>query len=338
MEVYYNSFSFNTSITIVLGIWGQVSVAVFVVISAYYQCDKAGIRSFKLFYIIRKTVFLTGFIYGLGIVIGIIHVSVWDYLKIFVKMILSPFNNTYWYITSYIIYYLSIPALQVIVTKTTKQKLRSLCITLAGAVFFLDFVKMRIGGAVLDFCCLFLITAYCKKYKQELLNSACIKMFRISAAGIVLCCVLCNVIYSVSDNGIFIELMPHFFVGWNPLIIVCALSLFWIFKAKRYRFSKAIRIIAQTSLGVYILSENPVMRMGGLWCKWFKLEAVYIGSPIFFICFIGAGMIVWTVCVLIEFLGIRIIEHWVLIKSDMKVKNRLTKLDQRYFYIDEEYI
>lgn len=123
-ELMKSPFSMNLCITVLLGSFGNVSVALFVIISSWFLADREGIHSKKLVILTFQAWFLSMAVTGAVYALGYRKIS----LSIFLKEMLTPAYSQYWFITTYIVFYLTVPLLQYIVRTMREESLKKLCI------------------------------------------------------------------------------------------------------------------------------------------------------------------------------------------------------------------
>ena len=76
--------------------------------------DKKGIKTRKVLSIIVQTIILSAVVYIFGMLVGKIEVSSYNIVKCLKKAFFSPFKS-YWFISTYLFYYMLIPIMQLVV-------------------------------------------------------------------------------------------------------------------------------------------------------------------------------------------------------------------------------
>ena len=294
-EVLNTPISTNYLFVTVSGIWGQVAVAGFVVITAYFTCDKDYVHYVKI-----EKLWLQAFstFIILEVFAYFFRPSQYDgVMKGILKGLVSPVNSTWWYLTGYIFLFLFIPVLQRFIKSAEQNLFRKVLLCLLAVTLVGDFVNLRAGGSVVDFVLLYLLTAYIKKYFNE--------KFTIRARRVNICCslILIAAILVVRAMGYvnpgFLKLLDRVFVNWNIFIMLAAVSIFYCFRDMKISYgTNVIRYLSSLTFGIYLLHEN---RFTGpwLWNETFHLDKAY-ESVFFPVKYLLAATLVFIVSALIE--------------------------------------
>lgn len=310
-----------------LGEWGQLGVAGFIAITAYFTCEKNGFHTIKLVELIFETITMNLIA---GLIVSYMHgtIALGSIASIIIGAVLSPFSGQYWFITPFLYLYLLLPMLQFVVSHINGNGLRALSLSLTIIVSLVDFLYLRSGGAFLDFVCLYLLTSYIKLYKNVWMNEKCHKIFFCCVGVILICTISLNVIINITGKTSLAGLQEHFFVNWNILIYLASISLLWIFKGISISRNKIINTIAASSFGIYLLSENAYM--GGanslLWIQVFHLNDLLNSKILGFYLLIDVA-IVFGMCFLINYVYRGTIKR--LIFNNKRFAQVFTKLDSK---------
>ena len=166
-------FSLNVFATYLFGTYGQTGVILFVIISSWFLCTSNSIHIKKAVRLYFQTMISSVLIF-LFVKFGAFEpVGV----KEFVKAILTPVYGGYWFIRTYLLFYLVVPFLQKAVQsadeKTHKKLLIILTILLPVLRFFF-FVEGEFGN-VGDFVYIFVAVSYLKKHEGNFLEKLCFR-------------------------------------------------------------------------------------------------------------------------------------------------------------------
>lgn len=312
-----SSFSMNMVIATVLGIWGQLGVACFVIISSWFLAEKNGIHT-------KKVVMMVAQVWGTSVVITLLMMLIGENvsLKTIIKEFATPIYGQYWFITCYLIFYLIVPILQYLCSKLSDESLKKVFIVLTIIIPIYKFLSSGDIGNLGDFCYLFIATAYLKRKENNFIERHAIGGFIASFLIVVCSMIILNVIGTLIGSVFLIE---RLFVTRHILIYLMAMSLFYIFKNNiKIGYIKIINLIGKSTLGVYILHENILMRGGGilnenlqlssssfLWDGIFKMDKYYL-SPMFGIYLIGSIFLVFAICSLVELLRIKFVDNMII--------------------------
>lgn len=146
----------------------------------------------------------------------------------------------------------------------------------------------------MDFVRLLLVTAYCKIYAEKAWRKHAGKVFIICVSAMMLHNILLNVLYTVFENEVFVKAMPRIFVSWNPLIIACGMSLFWLFKDKKWE-SKTIGSLGKHLWECTFYRKSCYWRRWcRVWCKWFDLLGIFNCSGSIYLDYLCIIVYAWS--------------------------------------------
>lgn len=271
-----NASGFNTFIYNAFAIGGKVAVNVFVLISGYFIV-KSKFKLQKLLLLILQTLFYSFVIYMLFWMFGFYDFKLSEFSNY-----LFSFYNQYWFMTNYLILYAFVPFLNKIIHNSNKKEL--MLLILIAIVLQSSILNVDLGNFVW-FCTLYLIAGYIRIYPDKYSNS-----FK-----------LC---FIISTLAFLIILFRYTFANvsiWglkNITCIIFAIALFCVFKNINIKNIKAINLISSTSLGIYLIHDNPIIRPL-LWNKWLNVNH-YSQNKHFWIFAIGSVAIVFVICCVIE--------------------------------------
>ena len=320
-------FSLGYITNVLFASWGQLGVCIFIVISSYFLCEADGIHFKKVIMIYAQTLLYSLIICFLFKIFNIEHFGA----KQIIKTFLTPIYQwtEYWFIRQYLNFYLLVPILQKVIKNSSDVALGKIVLVLSIVIpgfmlfFFQDNVK-EIG----EFTYLFFLTAYLKRRKNNILERKP-ELFVIS---IFVTCVLCVFIldwlsfrFGIRNfsSKITMRYFPTYFF---------AISLFF-FAKKYWNFkNRIINFIAKTTLGIYILHENPLMYFNKnepfLFCRILKIgeHSVLHTYPLYLLAVV---FLVFTICSIIEAIRIILIDNTIF-KEDNWINRICKKIDNWY--------
>lgn len=248
----YNSVFLNI---IIVG--GQIGVSLFTLISAYFLSAKK-FHPKTLLKTIAQTFFYSSIIFFIFAISGNTATDG----ESFAKNLLPILHQRYWFVSCYVGMYLLSPLMNLLISKCSKDW-----------HFFIIIIALFIVGQVVPFflppyfwklaCFLdyYAIAAYLRKRKNKITENTVIwlTLFIITYATII------------SASVFYKYFMAHLN---NVVGILCAVSLFCLFKNAKNRFcSKWVNLIASTTFGIYLIHENPLIRFV-LWIDLLKCNEV----------------------------------------------------------------
>ena len=202
----------------------------------------------------------------------------------------------------------------------------ALLIVFGSLLFVCDFFQIRAFGALIDFAFIFFMTCYLKRYYDSEFRRKSVSLAVGCSFIILTACILLNILGKYQPD--VAVMIPREFVHWNPLIVCCAISLFWSVKDKKRSGSRIIYAIAPTAFGIYLLHENRYFggRDSLLWVRIFHLDdAITDGYFVFQL--LLSGLIVFLICMAVAFAVHSIIN---LICKMKPLHRGLIKLDDWY--------
>lgn len=250
----------NKLIILFLSLGGEVGVNCFVLISSYYLIDNK-IKLRKIFEIFSKVIF-----YSLVILI-LLYILKYNYLiiggniiliKELIKVILSPFKD-YWFISCYILLYISSPILNKLIYQLSKNQFKFLI-----SIMLLVFCCIRSLGINLFysnyiwFILLYFISSYIKK--EVLLSKIRKNNFFIGGITIFLVLILMSSILVMSKilegKTEFSKILLFQIAPSNICIFLISILLFFYFLKLEIGRMELINYVATSMLGVYLLHDN----------------------------------------------------------------------------------
>lgn len=297
---------------ILLGSYGQLGVCVFVAISSYFLCDSNGIHSKKIVMICLQCLFISAVYCALFKIFSVERIG----LKQIAQSLLTPFyqGSSYWFVRTYISFYLLAPLLQKIVKSISQESLKKIFIMTTILIPICKFIFFQDNaGSIGDFIYIFFAMAYLKKDEDNVIAKYpgffCAGIFAFNLAAVFLLHYISgkfgikNLSYKITERE-----LPTIFL---------AISLFFLAK-KYWNFkSKFVNSVAKTTLGIYILHENFLFYQNEeapfLFCRTLKIgeKAQYSWYGLYLLAAI-IGM--FAICSALEWLRIIVIDKGIVEK------------------------
>lgn len=302
----------NTAATYLMGTYGQLGVCLFVIISSWFLCGKSGIRAEKIVRLYAQTMLCSVAIFAFVKIGGFEPVG----RKELAKALLTPAWGGYWFIRTYLLFYIIVPFLQQYVQGADERTHGRLALILVAAIPTLHFFFPTGGefGNVGDFVCIFVAVSYLKRREGNFLERHCgavfaglLALMQVSLFAVHFLCGKCEIGTELEKR-----ILLHIYGTHHIFLMTLAMSLFYVFKRYvRVGRSRLINAIAGTTFGVYIFHENPLFHAYGenglsetalLFEQWLHVGAHFEGDafyPLYFaVCVLG----VFAVCSAVEFL------------------------------------
>ena len=153
------AFSFQYCVAVSVGIWGQLGVMLFVMLSSWFMVDQRGIRMKKVIDLLLEVM---TFCIGMLLVFAVVRPESLN-LKLVIKELTTPANKQYWFITTFLAFYLIMPLLQKTVSVLSDAALRNTCVVLTFLIPVYNYLTANVGDSLADFSYIFMMTAYMKR-------------------------------------------------------------------------------------------------------------------------------------------------------------------------------
>lgn len=307
-QIISNPININLVATYMLGSYGQLGVIIFIIISSWFLCDKDGIHIKKAVHLYLQAMLCSVAIFFFIKFFNFEPVGI----KEFIIAFLTPVYKGYWFIRSYLIFYLLVPFLQNYLKKAEQKQVEKLFIALTIFIPVLKFFFfVEEFGNVGDFIYIF-IAVYCLKKRP---NNFLEKHAKILTA--VLLILMCTTMLAMNFVGNRINfpkikaILIHIFANRNIFLMILAMCVFYVFKNNlKIGYSKTVNAVAGTTFGVYIFHENPLLCSYGekglretalLFEHWLKIGIHFEQDRFYPIYFIACVIGVFAVCSLLEF-------------------------------------
>jgi hypothetical protein len=290
---------FNRYLLGVLVLWGKLGVDCFVLISGYFMADSK--------FTLKKFFKLEGQILFYSVLIFLVFSFAKSSfpLERGVSCLFPILSGEYWFMTAFMLLMLLSPALNLLISKMTREFHRNLLIgmTLFGIILPL-ITRVNYGfGSYMNaiwFAALYFYAAYIKRYVNIKNNNAS-KHFLVAILSVVLL-IATNIIMirwgHIHHHDIESARNQIGFKLNSPLIVLTSIELFIGFIKLKQFYNQWINIVASASLGVYLIHDNNFVRPF-LWKTLLKTPEMY-SSNYLILHALASILGVYLVCSLID--------------------------------------
>ena len=232
-----------------IGLWGQIGVDVFIIISVYFLRQSNRFRSYKAIDLILETIF-----YGVFWSIIVINFV----KKISVKEILvgtfSLFVGNNWFVFAYILIYIYHPILNMIIRLMSDSQLKKVVLIMTITIAGLKTIYH--GIAICDF--LFMINVYFIICYIER-NKLSLWFTNNAKTGVLICSFILFTVHmilvivgTILDSSFILSHSYYLNLRGSIYVLVDALFLFYFVSSCYPRYSKVVNIISSTCFGVFL--------------------------------------------------------------------------------------
>lgn len=294
-----------------------IHVNLFVLITGYFNC-KSKFKLKKSLKLVLESVFYYLAICIIFQKIGLVKFSAANWIR---NIFVNSYQD-YWFLSNYIVLYFLSPYINKFINNSTQKEHKRLLLIMLILFSMIPYLTgnkesgsifSNNGYTLYNFTFLYIIGAYFRLYPLK--NSyhfkkMSTKKYRIVLILICFCSMITNyLLYKTSFDlskisNSFNEVFENFNIEStnyeNPFIILQAVSFFLFFETLNIKNSKIINRIASTTLGIYMIHDNTLIR-GNIY-RWLKINngPIYSTSFIFYI--LLSAIIIFAVCMIIDFI------------------------------------
>ncbi len=290
------------------GMWGKTGINVFILISGYFMCTASlTIRRYC-------RILFEWILYHFGIYIILLTAG---YETVGLNRLFDLFFGIFRYAnmsgafdSSFFIFYLFIPFMNVFIRGVTKAEYKKFIIylifvfTILSTVFF----NKAVFGEIFWFVAVYFIGAYLRLYPPVWSNS-----FKASGRLLIMSLVFAyaSVIFMIIVGAAIKKGSAVYFLydANKPGAVLVSIMLFAAFKNLNIGYSKVINLIAKTTFGVLLIHANSGAWRQFMWRDLLHVDTFY-SLPLYVLVFrsvlITAG--VFVACSLIDMVRITLIE------------------------------
>ena len=293
--IWRGGVTLNKFFTIFLMPGGRVGVALFFLISGYFQISRSTVSVKR---VVEETIFYSIFLQVIALILKI------GSLGRMVRSFLPIASGSWWYVSSYILLMLCSPAINEYFNKLNRKQKK---VTIAFVWLFLYTIPYLFSVQYYSLergALFYLLGAYIRTeididkvrtLKPQLLTTFILIWITYVPVGYVY--------YSGGNNSRLFSAIGDSVVFNGVIIVGCAVSLFLIFVSANPYSNKPINIIAKSTFGIYLLHDN--MYRDFIWNNLLKISTKF--QNLFFpIIAIGIVAMIFISCALIDYIRERL--------------------------------
>lgn len=296
-------FCLNQVLVILSGLWGQVGVSLFVIASSWFLSQGDGIHIKKVIKLVLQTWTICVVITMITLFMNKEAVT----LSILFRELITPIYSQYWFITTYIVFYMSVPILQKVVRTISIQSLGKIVLVFAFFIPIYQLLFTNVGATLADFIWLFFATAYLRKKADNFINRHSYSLMIGFTVFICLCALAVDIMGVTGKLSVIEQInMINRIINRNIIIYLLSFAIFFSFQKIKMKNNRVINRMASATFGVYLIHENILLRGEGsasswLWDKVFRLDQAFAEGGIYFVVnYLVAILLVYIVCSLLE--------------------------------------
>lgn len=302
------------------GMWGKTGINCFVLITGYFMCTSS-ITVRKFLKLLLEIEFYCISIYAVFCLTGYSEFSIKG-IMLFLLPVRFVGDN---FVECFMLFFFCIPFLNVLIDNLSKRqhlRLIALCLTIYTLFGTLPGTRVLMNY-VSWFCVLFFIASYIRIHGIQLKNRY-IGWGWLTLLMIVLS--MASVPATIYANEIFHRTMsPYRWVQDSNtfLALVTGVCSFMYFKDLKMKYNPFINAVGACTFGVLLIHANSDTMRQWLWKDVLDNVGFYSSDFIFMHAILSVS-IVFTVCVIIDYIRIKTVEKWAFSYIDriLKRKNR----------------
>jgi surface polysaccharide O-acyltransferase-like enzyme len=319
--VYNPNVAGALKINIFLHFFGKLGVVIFVMIGAYFLCEKR----FNFYRPINLILTMAFYSFGIYIVLKIFFPSkIWGPDTLTRMLLPFPLPSGYWFVYAYLVMLFAMPCLNIIISNLNKQKLLLLIIGLVMLWSLLP-IGMKVFNNKPDttidnfgytpatyFFVIYFVSAYIRKYSGRILNSR--KYTGLISLGLLLATVLLT---SLMNSQRFMDGLLDLYDVNSPIALLAAIFIFSYFKNVHFK-SKIINYIAGSMFGVYLIHEDSFIRPI-IWQQIISSKAIAHSTLLYLGQAVGYSLLVFGSCVILDIIIRRLFFEKEIKKLSLKI-------------------
>lgn len=289
LEIWRGGATYNKLFAILLMPGGRVGVALFFMISGYFQICKATVSLRK---VVGETVFYSVFLQISALILKA------GSLGNIARGFFPVASGSWWYVSSYVLLMLCSPAINEYYLKLSKKQKKKVILLVWIFLYTMPYILNLQYYGLERGVLFYLIGAYLRievdLEKIKTLRSQLVLAF----VSLWMSYVPLGYIYYTGTNkplGVIVD-----GIIFNGVIIVgCATLLFMFFVSAKDYCNKTINTIAKSTFGIYLLHDN--MYRNFIWEDLLKMPD-HFQSVLFPVIAVGSAIFIFMSCFMIDYM------------------------------------
>lgn len=297
-------FSFADYIIMSVAGFGKIGINCFVLITGYFMCS-SNITGKKFFKLLLEVLFYKIVIFAVFYFFGYETLSGGSILRTFLPItsISTGFTDCF------LVFYLTIPFLNILVNNMDKKKHLLLVVLLLSVYSLLSVLPWIVikYNYISWFITLYFLASYIRKYNVPILENKKACGFCALALAVLCMISVVGMMYVLGNNSDYTRVYSFVADCSKPLAVAVSVFSFAFFKNINIRQSKLINGISATTFGVLLIHSSSDAMRKWLWNDLLKvLDYAGDGRSIvyMFVCCIA----IFVVCSIIDTIRIKCVE------------------------------
>ncbi len=304
-ELYdFNEITGNMIFLQIFGMFGKTAINCFTLITGYFMINShlSVIKVLKMYLEVKFYYFL---FYIVFLLTGYEVFSFKGLIKTAFSVVYESGNL---YTGTLIVFYLSIPFINILAKGLTKRQHQALlALLIVYFTVFSTFFKHETFDFIGWMMAMYLIGGYISLYKDKVFDNRAYAFIGLAISVIF----MISSILVIDFVGSRFDVKAYYYFlsdSHKFLALSCSLSAFLVFKNVHIRRSKLINTVAASTFGVLLIHTNSNSMRSFLWRNLFHNTSFY-GSNYLFLHAFCAVIGTYIVCFLIDIIRIKLIEE-----------------------------
>ncbi len=328
-QIYSTGSLINRMMVSLLNPGGQIGVALFFMITGYFQINK---KEPSILKVVLESVFYGLFAIALFVIVklffgGLSALETSAILTYVLKSLFIPATGgAWWFVSTYILLLLISPLLNVFLLKLNKKGF-ILAILVAWVLWYA--IAYTAGAPFYDLqrgVFFYMIGGFCGLYYPKIDKN--MKRFLCVVCAIIIWLMGAMIYYKLSMNSIspepslkikmVSEILNTAFTAF--IVPLCSISIFRFFESINMGSNKFINTVAGTTLGVYLIHDSFVGRHF-IWYNLLKIDTFFYSKSLFPVYAFLITLGIFIVCSLIDLIRLKCIEPLVIHRAQRMINS-----------------
>ena len=293
-EIWRGGATLNKLFVILLMPGGRIGVALFFLISGYFQIRRFTVSIKK---VVEETILYSIFLQIIAMVFKM------GSLGGALKSLLPIASGNWWYVSSYVLLMLCSPVINGHFLKLSKKQKKITVVLVWVFLYTMPYLFSAQYYSLERGVLFYLLGAYIRTEVD--VNK--IRMFKpqliVASILIWITYVPVGYLYYSGNNSRLFSIIGDGIVFNGLIVVSCAVVLFLVFVSANSYSNKTINTIAKSTFGIYLLHDN--MYRNFIWDDLLKIPTRF-QNPLFPIISIGTVVMIFISCLLIDYIRERL--------------------------------
>lgn len=312
-RIYQDPMAPKSLFLLTFGAWGKTGINCFLLITGYFMC-KSQITAKKFIKLVAEVYFYKLIIFVVFAMAGYESLTLMRVIELLLPVTAIQTNFT----GCYLLFFLCIPFLNILIQNMTEKQHIQLVLLVSFVYIILGTIpQIQVTmNYITWFVVLYFIASYIRMYPKPIFENT--KFWGWTAVLVFVTSLLSVIVCTWFGARSGRQISFYFVSDSNKILAVfTSVSAFLFFKNVNIGYSRFINAVAVSTFGVLQIHANSDAMRRWLWQDLLNNVGAYDSQWLLLHAF-GSVVVVFTVCVAIDYLRIRFIEVPLLKKCNLK--------------------